>query len=492
MTGDVLAQERATLQPDPRSASAARRLVRRLLAENDRDEWTDAAELAVSEVVSNAVLHAHTEVEVEVRVLPDAVRVDVLDHSPLLPVQRAYGEHATTGRGLGLVAALAERFGIDSHEGDGKTVWFYVGSRDGDAAPDLDAWDDEAWDLADVYLAPASGASGPDDTRDAAATGTGSSAPEPEAAHVALRDLPVSLWLAAQQHHDALLREYVLALSGADAGGWTADRGGSPARAAVQAADDAQGMLAAAVERALERAAASGVPVLPLPTGHPSPLPEVPATLDVDLVLDPASAESFAALQDSLDAAERLAADGALLARPALPEVVAVRDWACEQVIAQVGGVAASRWPGLDSEHVRLVGPVDALHQPDWDPTLVREADRPVVAADESNRILAVSEPLGRLVGWDPDDLVGRRVVALIPPRLRELHVAGFTRHLTTGQASVLGVPLELPVLHADGHELLCWFLVERVPDTGSRAVYLAWISEPDRTEPPGPTPPGG
>lgn len=48
----------------------------------------------------------------------------------------------------------------------------------------------------------------------------------------------------------------------------------------------------------------------------------------------------FAALQDVLDEANRLAADGQLLTHPALPEVIAVCDWAAEQVISTLTGQA--------------------------------------------------------------------------------------------------------------------------------------------------------
>jgi small neutral amino acid transporter SnatA (MarC family) len=75
------------------------------------------------------------------------------------------------------------------------------------------------------------------------------------------------------------------------------------------------------------------------------------------------------------------------------------------------------------------------------------------------------------------ENLVGRRVVTLIPLRLREAHVAGFTRHLTTGESHVLGVPLILPVLRADGTEIMCHFLIERAPQLSKRSVYVAWIS---------------
>ena len=57
--------------------------------------------------------------------------------------------------------------------------------------------------------------------------------------------------------------------------------------------------------------------------------------------------------------------------------------------------------------------------------------------------------------------------------------MAGFSRHLTTGQAHVLDVPLELPVLHRDGREIPCSFLVQRAQTPG-RPVYLAWIEPLD------------
>ena len=41
---------------------------------------------------------------------------------------------------------------------------------------------------------------------------------------------------------------------------------------------------------------------------------------------------------------------GELLIHPGLPEVVAVRDWACEQVTAQLAGTAPAPWPGADQE----------------------------------------------------------------------------------------------------------------------------------------------
>ena len=89
---------------------------------------------------------------------------------------------------------------------------------------------------------------------------------------------------------------------------------------------------------------------------------------------------------------------------------------------------------------------------------------------------ISTAVPLAELCGWDRDDLIGRRVVTLIPPHLREAHVAGFTRALTTGEHHVLDVPLTLPVLRADGTEVQARFLVQQAPTSRGRAVYLAWI----------------
>ena len=249
-----------------------------------------------------------------------------------------------------------------------------------------------------------------------------------------------------------------------------------PARPDLAAADTARSLLWTAFVEELDRTRDSGSHRRPVPDGHPSPLPEAPPALDLVLEVPPGTGPSFGAMQDALDVAEALSEQDRLLVRPGLPEIVAVRDWACEQVVAQLAGVPAAPWPGTDQERFTvLTHDRDAPAVPEWDATVVTASTRGVVAADDANRIVAISPSLAALTGWDPEDLVGRRVVALIPPALREAHVAGFSRHLTTGQAHVLGVTLELPVLHSDGHEVACTFLVERA-DTAGRAVYLAWI----------------
>ena len=440
-----------TLPCEPASATAARALLRDALTGAGQTRWLDAAELACSEIVTNVVLHAHTGFLLTVDIDTDRLRVQVRDFSPALPVQRHYDTSATTGRGMALVAALTDEHGISDAGPDGKTVWFTLSGTPADESEEalLAAWGDADWDIGEL-IAEGATAAGPEPTRT-----------------VRLLQLPPSLWLAAREHHDAMIRELNLHL--AERPDPTVD---------VAAADRARAIVSTAVIAAVEQAQAAGTARRILPDGHPSPLPPVPEPLDLELDIDIELAPAFGALQDTLDAAERLAQAGLLLARPGLPEVVAVRDWVCEQITAQLNDVAPSPWPGTDQEHFTRVlhGRHDDATLAGWDIAAVRDADRGVVAADESNRILAVSRPLADFLGWNVDELVGRRVVTLIPPHLREAHVAGFTRHLTTGQVHVLDVPLTLPVLHRDGSQPQASFLVQKAPVLDGRAVYLAWI----------------
>jgi anti-sigma regulatory factor (Ser/Thr protein kinase) len=112
------------LDPVPRSAGEARELIRATLAAVGEDDVVPSAELAVSELVTNAILHAATAVEVSVRVTAQEVTVSVRDWHSRLPLQRAASLTATTGRGLALVASVTDEFGVDPEQPTGKSVWF--------------------------------------------------------------------------------------------------------------------------------------------------------------------------------------------------------------------------------------------------------------------------------------------------------------------------------------------------------------------------------
>jgi PAS domain S-box-containing protein len=436
--GPALEEREASLGSDLHSAAEARRLVRQFLKDIGRDAWLDAAELATSEVVTNAALHAHTPIEIRLTSYVDLVCVEVRDFNSTLPVQRNYDVQATTGRGMSLVAAVTHECGVHPLGESGKVVWFCVG--------------DCLQRRSTTSLWSGRSKRGPE------------SAPSSsESRQVMLASMPATLWLSARQHHDAILRELVL---------YHAEHEASEVDLA--AADNARSTISNALTDALDAAHASGTARPALPDGHPSPLPWVPAHLDLVIDVPADTAWQFAALQDALDTAETLALEGRLLLRPGLPEIIAVRDWACEQVIAQLSCGPPAPWPGTDQ--LRFETDVRAAGVVGWDSSIVANSQRGVIAADDANRIVAVSRPLARLLGWRPEELVGRRVVTVVPPDLREAHVAGFSRHLTTGEAHVLGVPLDLPVLRRDGSDVRCRFMVERAPVNPGRSVYIAWI----------------
>jgi anti-sigma regulatory factor (Ser/Thr protein kinase) len=112
------------LEPEARSAESARQLVRDALAPCP-SELVETASLVVSELVTNAVLHARTAIGVVIELLDDGgVRLEVSDDSTAPPQRRLYSADSGTGRGLVLVDALTAGWGVDPRQGtDGKTVW---------------------------------------------------------------------------------------------------------------------------------------------------------------------------------------------------------------------------------------------------------------------------------------------------------------------------------------------------------------------------------
>jgi len=107
---------------DGRSVAAARRFLRTLL-DGHQATATDDAVLMISELVTNAVRHAHILLRVMVSIADQTLRVEVSDDDPTLPVAPDPQHHATSGRGLRIVDDLADEWGIIPNT-DGKTVWF--------------------------------------------------------------------------------------------------------------------------------------------------------------------------------------------------------------------------------------------------------------------------------------------------------------------------------------------------------------------------------
>lgn len=83
---------------------------------------TEIATLIVSELATNAVVHAGSAFDVTITRLPDVLRIDVSDESGDAPEPRLADEASEGGRGMLLVDALSNAWGIDPTE-TGKIVW---------------------------------------------------------------------------------------------------------------------------------------------------------------------------------------------------------------------------------------------------------------------------------------------------------------------------------------------------------------------------------
>ena len=82
--------------------------------------------------------------------------------------------------------------------------------------------------------------------------------------------------------------------------------------------------------------------------------------------------------------------------------------------------------------------------------------DGALLATDEASIIVAASPAALALLGYDrADQLVGRRVIVVVPARFHQAHIAGTTMHVTNGRSTLLGVPITVPMVHADGTEVM-------------------------------------
>ena len=416
-TGGV--QRQLTLPPAPDSARQARRFVAEVLTDAHEDELLDVATLLTSELVTNGIVHAHTELRVVAEVTDHFVRVEVTDGNPSLPARRDYDASAMTGRGMEMVELLAHEFGAEPLDSDGKRVWFRLvrgdttGAAPGESEPRA----------SDAVL----------ETPDAGV----------RTLTIQLRGLPVALYCAWQQHADAMLREATLV---------ALDENGV-ATGDYPLAAQALGALAAA-----------GHEIFVLRD-------EGVATADVPMAIAADAIPWFPILRDLLARATALSSSGRLLAPPSLPEIVALRNWICEEVSRQAAGLPAQPFEALSVEEV---GPASASAEA---LDAVRSSRLALVAADASNRVVAVSETAKKLLGWEDGGLEGRRLVTIIPERLRDRHVAGFTRHLLDGTSTLMGEAVTVPALRRDGTEVEVDLLIERRPDPATRALFVATLT---------------
>ncbi len=90
----------------------------------------DDAALLISELVTNAVMHAQTGCTILIEFGDESMRAHVIDLDERDVLIRVPGEVAEGGRGLNIVAALATEWGVTTHR-TGKSVWFTLDAADG-------------------------------------------------------------------------------------------------------------------------------------------------------------------------------------------------------------------------------------------------------------------------------------------------------------------------------------------------------------------------
>ncbi|MFL5337438.1 MAG: ATP-binding protein, partial [Geminicoccaceae bacterium] len=283
-------QRHVTLPPAPESARQARRFVADVLTGAGAHELIDTATLLTSELVTNGIVHAHTELRVVVEATPHWARVEVIDGNPMLPARRGYDAQAQTGRGLEMVELLAADFGMEPLIDDGKRVWFRVGSAPLQTHGYADASD-----------------------------------PRGETVLLCLRHLPITLYSAWQEHADAILREAMLVALNNNGGELPEDF--------------------ALASQALSALGAGTTDVFS--TDHDSG-----THLDVDVELPRDLVACFPVLRDVLRRCSEMSTSGQLLVPPSLPEIQAVRRWVCDEVGRQTQDLPPRPWTDIVVEDV--------------------------------------------------------------------------------------------------------------------------------------------
>ena len=112
------------LTPLPTAPREARRFARSTATVLDAGRLDDLL-ILTSELVTNAVLHPRTALELGVTITDDAVLVCVGDGADGKPTSQGHSNGRESGRGIMLVRELADDWGVLPHAArEGKAVWF--------------------------------------------------------------------------------------------------------------------------------------------------------------------------------------------------------------------------------------------------------------------------------------------------------------------------------------------------------------------------------
>ena len=283
---------RITLPRSPSSVAEARRFIAaRAASWSFPEPAREQLVLIGSELVTNAVLHARTELTLTVELRDERVRISVRDRSQAPATLRHYRADALTGRGLGVVAALSDSWGI-SAAADGKVVWAEL--------------------IANGHHDPSGPR--PPDLREARSTPPAS---VPAGRRVRFEGVPVDGYLELQAHNDALFRELELVSIELEAGD-DADRASPLADLVDQLYRRFRG----------QRDSYRDVVAAALARGERS--------VELETTASPDSVGPAWTYLELLEQADQLCRTGVLLTPEPPAHVKALRRWFVEQMAAQL------------------------------------------------------------------------------------------------------------------------------------------------------------
>ena len=283
--------QKIELTGDVASCSRARRFVGETLAQA-ADDLRANASLLISEVVTNAVLHASGPVTVEVLQKDNAYRIVVSDGSRTPPTEKDYRTDDATGRGLQLLECLTATWGWN-RTGTGKVVWFDLPVPfDGLSSSGIErkSYDD----------------------------------PYPNGTPIALLEAPIQEMIRTAAHYDALYREFRLILE-LDPSHLQA----VPGR--LLSLIDELGTSFLGVGRAAEETWDTAVE-------------ESRETVDLHFRFPPEAGPAVVRYNQLLDEADTYCQRAELLTIAPTDEALAVRGWAFGQVVCQCQGEPPTPW----------------------------------------------------------------------------------------------------------------------------------------------------
>ena len=117
------------LSPGPSAPGRARAFLAETCRRWRADDFVTDAALVVSELVTNAVRHAGTEMRLGLELRDGMLTVRVHDHGPGLPRLIPPAERGFGGQGLAIVVQLAQAWGVAVEDDGGKAVWCRLGPR---------------------------------------------------------------------------------------------------------------------------------------------------------------------------------------------------------------------------------------------------------------------------------------------------------------------------------------------------------------------------